>query len=264
MHGNFLEQIKMSKRVVLKQGDCLQVMQKIPDKSVDMILCDLPYGISACKWDRVISFDKLWKQYERVIKNEGAIVLFAVQPFTSKLILSNEKLYKYNWYWVKSKAANFLNKRYQPGKIIEDVCVFGKSATSYSRKGVNMKYIPQLEYGKPYKTSGGNNERLSSSISGRIKNIETINNGERLPDNVLRFNPDKKKIHPTQKPVSLLEYLIRTYTNENDIVLDNCMGSGSTGVACIKNNRKFIGIELDDEYYSLAKRRIRKAIEKYG
>lgn len=254
----------MSKRVVLKQGDCLQVMQKIPDKSVDMILCDLPYGISACKWDCVISFDKLWKQYERVIKNEGAIVLFAVQPFTSKLILSNEKLYKYNWYWVKSNAANFLNKRYQPGKIVEDICVFGKAATSYSSKGVNMKYIPQLEYGKPYKTKNGNNERLSSSIRGRIKNIETINNGERFPNNILRFNFDKKKIHPTQKPVSLLEYLIKTYTNENDIVLDNCMGSGSTGVACIKNNRKFIGIELDDEYYSLAKRRIRKAIEKYG
>lgn len=254
----------MDKKIVLRHGDCIKIMRDIPDKSIDMILCDLPYGTSACKWDIVIPFYKLWEQYERIIKDTAAIVLFSVQPFTSKLILSNERLYKYNWYWVKSNSANFLNKRYQPGKIVEDICVFGKAATSYSSKGVNIKYIPQMESGKPYKVKSGNGDKLSSSIRSKIKSVETVSNGERLPNNILRFKSDKKKIHPTQKPVALLEYLIKTYTNENDVVLDNCMGSGSTGVACVKTGRKFIGIELDDGYYSLSKRRIRKAIEKYG
>lgn len=254
----------MGKRTLLYHGDCLKEMQKIPEHSIDMILCDLPYGTSACRWDNIISFDKLWKQYERIIKDTGAIVLFSVQPFTSKLILSNDKLYKYNWYWLKNNAANFLNKRYQPGKIVEDICVFGKSATSYSSKGVNMKYVPQMEAGKPYVTKSGNKYGLSSSIRSEIKKVETVNDGVRYPNNVLKFSSDKKKIHPTQKPVALLEYLIKTYTNENDIVLDNCMGSGSTGVACIKTGRKFVGIELDNEYFDLAKRRIRKAEEKYG
>lgn len=254
----------MGKRVLLYHGDCLKEMQKIPEQSIDMILCDLPYGISACKWDCVIPFDKLWQQYERIIKDTGAIVLFSVQPFTSKLVLSNEKLYKYNWYWIKDNSANFLNKRYQPGKIVEEICVFGKAATSYSSKGLNMTYIPQMESGKPYIIKNGNRDGLSSSIRSKIKNVETINNGERYPNNILKFSSDRKKLHPTQKPVALLEYLIKTYTNENGIVLDNCMGSGSTGVACIKTGRKFVGIELDDQYFDLAKRRIRKAEEKYG
>ena len=238
--------------------DCLEGMKRIPDKSIDMILCDLPYGTSACKWDSVIPFELLWEQYERVIKDNGAIVLFGNQPFTSKLILSNEKLYKYNWVWVKDNATNFLNKRYQPGKITEDICVFGKMATSYSKKG-NMVYIPQVSEGKPYRTTNNVVRRTNAVIRSTITNVETTNEGTRLPNNILHFKRDKEKLHPTQKPVALLEYLIKTYTNENEIVLDNCIGSGSTAVACINTNRKFIGFELDKGYFDIANERISNA-----
>lgn len=242
----------------LYSGDCLELMKNILDKSVDMILTDLPYGTSACKWDSIIPFDRLWKQYERVIKDSGAIVLFGNQPFTSKLILSNLKLYKYNWIWVKDNATNFLNKKYQPGKISEDICVFGKMATSYSKKG-NMIYNPQITDGKPYKTTNNVERRTNAVIRSTITNVETVNDGTRLPNNILYFKRDKDKIHPTQKPVALLEYLIQTYTNSGATVLDSCMGSGSTGVACINTNRNFIGIELNQEYFESAQKRIDEA-----
>ena len=242
----------------LYSGDCLELMKNIPDKSVDMILTDLPYGTSACKWDSIIPFDRLWKQYERVTKDSGAIVLFGNQPFTSKLILSNLKLYKYNWIWVKDNATNFLNKKYQPGKISEDICVFGKMATSYSKKG-NMIYNPQITDGKPYKTTNNVERRTNAVIRSTITNVETVNDGTRLPNNILYFKRDKDKIHPTQKPVALLEYLIQTYTNSGATVLDSCMGSGSTGVACINTNRNFIGIELNQEYFESAQKRIDEA-----
>lgn len=245
----------------LRKGDCLELMKDIPDKSINMILCDMPYEISACKWDKIIDLKLLWEQYERIIKDNGAIVLFGSQPFTSKLIMSNIKLYKYNWVWIKDNATNFLNKKYQAGKITEDICVFGKMATSYSKKG-NMVYNPQLEKGNPYKTTNNVKRRTNAVIRSTIHNITTDNDGTRLPNNVLYFNRDKLKIHPTQKPVALLEYLIKTYTNENDIVLDNCMGSGSTGIAALNTNRSFIGIELDDKYYEIAKQRIENASNK--
>lgn len=246
--------------VKLLQGDCLELMKNIPDKSIDMILCDPPFGTSACKWDSIIPLKQLWFEYDRIIKDDGAIVLFGCQPFTSKLIISNLKLYKYNWVWIKDNATNFLNKKYQAGKITEDICVFGKMATSYSKNG-NMKYFPQMETGKPYKTTNNVKRRTNAVIRSEIVNVTTDNKGIRYPNNVLYFNRDKDKLHPTQKPVALLEYLIKTYTNENDLVLDNCFGSCSTGIACINTNRNFLGIELDENYFNIGKERIEKRLK---
>ena len=241
----------------LIQGDCLKEMKKIEDESIDLILCDLPYGTTPCKWDNVLPFDDMWEQYERLIKPEGAIVLFGTEPFSSHLRLSNLKLYKYDWKWEKPNAANFLVFKYQPAKVHEDIMVFGKMATSYSPKG-NMKYNPQMTEGKPYKLTSGKQKTNNNNPTVRspIKRVTTENKGQRYPRSVQRFNSDKEKLHPTQKPVELLEFLIKTYTDEGDIVLDNCMGSGSTGVACTNTNRDFVGIELDKKYYNIAKERI--------
>lgn len=242
----------------LIHGDCLEHMQTIPDNSIDMILCDLPYGTSACKWDEVIPMDKLWKHYNRLIKQDGSIVLFGGEPFSSKLRLSNPNLYKYDWKWEKLSGANFLNAKYQPIKVHEDILVFGKGATSYS-KSVHMKYNPQMLKGKPYIQKSGKQklEKGNSSVRSPIKQIVTDNSkGQRYPRSIIKFAKDKEKFHPTQKPIKLLEYLIKTYTNEGDTVLDNCMGSGSTGVACINTNRDFIGIEINEEFFKIAEKRI--------
>jgi len=249
----------------LIQGDCLEKMKDIPDGSVDLILCDLPYGTTPASWDSRIQIDKLWKQYERVIKNNGAIVLTSQQPFTSLLICSNLKLYKYNWIWEKDNGTNFLNSKFQPLKITEDICVFGKGATSFVKSGFNMNYNPQFTKGKAYTCKSGNQKSNSAVVRGGkggredVGGFLTKNDGKRYPKNLIRFNRDKEKIHPTQKPVALMEYLIKTYTNEEDLVLDNCMGSGTTGVACKNLNRKFIGIELDENYFEIANKRIKKA-----
>ena len=245
---------------MLFHGDCLEIMKNIEDESIDMILCDLPYGTSACKWDSVIPFEPLWEQYSRIIKPFGAIVLFGSEPFSSALRLSNLDMYKYDWKWEKPNGANFLNFKYQPAKVHEDIMVFGKSATSYSKNG-NMIYNPQMTEGTPYNQKSGqqrqdNGHVLGSTVRSPIKQVYTENNGTRYPRSIQRFPLDKDKLHPTQKPVALLEYLIKTYTNEGNVVLDNCMGSGSTGVACINTNRRFIGIELDEIYFNVAKERI--------
>ena len=245
---------------MLFHGDCLEIMKNIEDESIDMILCDLPYGTSACKWDSVIPFEPLWEQYSRIIKPFGAIVLFGSEPFSSALRLSNLDMYKYDWKWEKPNGANFLNFKYQPAKVHEDIMVFGKSATSYSKKG-NMIYNPHMTEGTPYNHKSGqqkqdNGHVLGSTVRSPIKQVYTENNGTRYPHSIQRFPLDKDKLHPTQKPVALLEYLIKTYTNEGNIVLDNCMGSGSTGVACINTNRRFIGIELDENYFNIAKERM--------
>ena len=251
--------------IILKQGDCLELMKNIPDKSIDMILCDLPYGTSACKWDITIPFESLWEQWERIIKIDGAIVLFGSEPFSSICRTSNLKLYKYDWKWEKPNGANFLNFKYQPAKVHEDIMVFGKSATSYSKKGINMIYNPQMEFGKPYKQLSGkqkqneNNELLGSTVRSPINQVITENKGVRYPKSIIKFGHDKEKFHPTQKPIALLKYLIKTYTNEGDTVLDNCMGSGSTGVACKELNRNFIGIEINEDYFNIAKKRINNA-----
>ena len=239
-------------KIELIQGDCLEKMKDIPDKSIDMILCDLPYGTTACKWDTIIPFEPLWEQYKRIIKDNGAIVLTASQPFTTLLINSNINQYKYSWYWQKERGTGFQFSKYQPLRIIEDVCVFSKNKTTYNPLMIKLD--------KPYK------HVLPRKKSDTLGELKTMKSGEdiyklyeySLPNNLIRFARDKNsdKKHPTQKPVALFEYLIKTYTNEGDLVLDNCMGSGTTGVACKNLNRNFIGIELDPEYFKIAEKRI--------
>lgn len=230
----------------LRCGDCLKLMKDIPDKSIDMILCDLPYGTTRNKWDSVIPLDKLWEQYERIIKENGAIVLFSQMPFTAELVHSNLKLFKYEWIWEKDNGTGFLNAKKMPLKIHENILVFYKKLPTYN---------PQMRTGfKPYKCKQG---RHSTNYGAYEQGHITESNGERYPIDIIEFKKDSG-LHPTQKPVALLEYLIKTYTNENETVLDNCMGSGSTGVASINTNRNFIGIELSEEYYNIAKERIEK------
>ena len=242
-------------------------MKDIPNRSVDMILCDLPYGTTACKWDSVIPFDKLWPHYERIIKDEGAIVLFGCQPFTSMLIMSNLRLYKYSWIWDKGQGANFITSHYQPLRVHEEISVFGKNACAYTKSGENMKYNPQFTVGKPYKCVSGNQKQATIIRDGKkgwqdIAGTVTISNGKRYPRSILHFSKDKEKFHPTQKPVALLEYLVKTYTNEGETVLDNCMGSGSTGIACLNTNRNFIGMEIEQEYFEIAQKRIYTQMER--
>lgn len=247
----------------ITNGDCIEVMARIKDKCVDLILCDLPYGTSACKWDTIIPFDKLWEQYKRIIKDDGAIVLFGSEPFSSLLRTSNIEMYKYDWKWEKPSGANFLNFKYQPAKVHEDIMVFGKMATSYSKKG-NMVYFPQMESGKPYTQKSGKqkNDYANSSVRTPIEQVVTENTGERYPRSIQKFSLDNEKLHPTQKPVKLLEFLINTYSQPGDLVLDNCMGSGSTAIACLNTERKFIGIELDENYFNVAMQRIREYLER--
>ena len=250
--------------IKLLHGDCLELMKDIPDKSVDLVLCDLPYNTAGLKWDCMIPLDLLWMQYKRIIKPNRAIVLFAQQPFTTAIISSNIEMWKYNWIWQKEMGSNFINCNYVPLKVSEDICVFGVGSTTFTKHGNSLIYNPQMSVGKPYICKNGNiaDEEYavlhrSSKVCGHI----TENNGTRYPTNILRFNRDRNKIHPTQKPVALLEYLIRTYSNENDLVLDNTMGSGSTGVAAINTNRRFIGIEKDDKYFGIAQSRINESLE---
>ena len=240
-------------------GDCLELMKDIPDKSIDMILCDLPYGITACKWDSVLPLEKLWERYKRIIKDHGAIILTASQPFTSALVMSNPEMFRHEWIWVKNRGSNFASLKYQPMKEHESVIVFSKKTPKYypikeERKGsgkerAKYKYNPS-NTGK--RGAMGGFEMRHANHNG--------NNDLRFPSSVQRFNTEVG-LHPTQKPVKLIEYLIKTYTNEGDTVLDNCMGSGSTGVACVNTNRNFIGIELDDKYFEIAKNRIEQEIK---
>ena len=233
----------------LYQGDCLEVMKGIPDKSIDMILCDLPYGTTQNKWDSVIPFDELWREYKRIIKDNGAIVLTSQGIFTAKLILSNEKWFKYKLVWEKSKATNFLNAKKQPLRKHEDICIF------YNKQPI---YNPQMREGKPY-DKGVRKDQLTGSY-GDFNPVHVKSEGKRYPTDVVYFKTaesEGKVYHSTQKPVGLLEYLIKTYTNENEVVLDCCMGSGSTGVAALNTNRRFIGIELDENYFNIAVERLK-------
>ena len=235
----------------LRQGDCLKLMKDIPDESIDMILCDLPYGTTACKWDSIIPFDKLWEQYNRIIKPTRVIALFGSEPFSSNLRMSNIKIYKYDWIWDKKIPSGMSYARYQPMRQTENISIFCKGKTIYNPQKIKRE--------KPIK-SGGNKYSPSAPISGRLNNnnMATKTYEYKNPINILQFQKIRKgSLHPTQKPVDLLEYLIKTYTNEGDVVLDNCMGSGSTCVACQNLNRKFIGIELDDKYFEIAVKRIK-------
>ena len=238
-------------KIELILGDCLEKMNGIPDANVDLILCDLPYGTTACKWDSVIPFEPLWEQYRRIAKKNAAIVLTASQPFTTALISSNLRDFRYSWVWDKVRGSNFQNARRMPMKSHEDVCVF---------YGAQPTYNPQYWFGKPYATKERPRARevegLGRSSAANVCAATVSDDGRRYPLSIVRISRDGDRIHPTQKPVALMEYLIRTYTNEGETVLDNCMGSGTTGVACKNLNRSFIGIELDPEYFKIAEKRI--------
>lgn len=239
-------------------GDCLELMDKIPDKSIDMILCDLPYGTTACSWDVIIPFDKLWQFYERIISPIGAIVLNSTQPFTSLLIASNINLFKYNWVWIKNRPTNFAHAKNKPMKKHEDICVFSKGTTVHqSQSSQRMNYFPQgLIDVKPKLITKSIKEKTNVCFSNRPSHSEFTRNKTNYPHSVLEFSTDQLGLHPTAKPLALCEYLIKTYTNVGDLVLDNCMGSGTTCLAARNLGRKFIGIEKDPQYYEVSKQRI--------
>lgn len=238
------------KNAELYNGDCLEIMKGIPDKSIDMILCDLPYGTTKNKWDTIIEFDDLWEQYKRIIKDNGAIVLFAQGMFTADLMNSNRKMWKYNLVWNKVLTSGFLNANRMPLRSHEDICVFYKKQPLYT---------PQKTKGKLNHSKG----KSKPTTNNNYGEFEFIDNREKLgdmkhPKSILTFQKPHPStmVHPTQKPTELLEMLIKSFTKEGDIVLDNCMGSGSTGVACINTNRRFIGIEKEFDYFEIAKHRI--------
>ena len=258
-------------------GDCLEEMNKIADESVDLILCDLPYGTTdrkgveekgnnrLLKWDTVIPLDLLWEQYRRILKPLGTVALTADQPFTSMLILSNLDWFKYEWIWKKQKTTGFLLANYRPMKETEDVVIFSPGgAAAASRNGKNMTYNPQGLIEKKVKKKNNakrlgkflHNPEHMGSNNKLLHETEYEQKWTNYPSEIIEFGLDRNVIHPTQKPVALMEYLIKTYSNEGDTVLDNCMGSGTTGVACKKTNRNFIGIEKESEYFTQAKERI--------
>ncbi len=240
----------------LIKGDCLEIMKDLSDNSINLIACDLPYGTTANRWDTVIPLDKLWKEYERLLAPKGNIVLFGQGLFSVKLIMSNEKLFRYDMVWKKSKCGSPFTAKYMPLKKHEMVLIFGHSAATYN---------PQMSEGKPYKrvSKTGTNNMNYGAKSGFVYGSD-----KRHPITVLDY-PQKwrrqDQLHPTQKPVELMEFIVKSYSNEDEVVLDNCMGSGTTGVACKNTNRKFIGIEMDDKYFKIADERINKEqiIEKF-
>ena len=237
------------------QGDCLERMKEIPDGSVDMILTDPPYGTTACKWDSIIPVEPMWEQLKRIIKPRGAIVLTASQPFTTKLIASNMEMFKYCWVWDKRSVGGFTSAKLKPLKLFEDVVVFSSGKTANCSRD-NMPYFPQglIETYKVTKQKPATSPTGYLRPSAKGTYIQTHTN---YPKQLIVFKLDKGRQHPTQKPVALMEYLIKTYTNENETVLDFTMGSGTTGVACVNTNRDFIGIELDKNYFRVAKDRIK-------
>lgn len=229
--------------------DCIAGMTMIPYESVDMILCDLPYGITGCRWDSIIPFDMLWEQYKRIIKPRGAIVLTASQPFTTALINSNPKMFKYCWYWIKNQVTGFPFANFQPLRCVEDICVFYKQTPKYNPQGLKFLTKPCL---KKRKNSG----EVYRGSDGLLKPY--IPKYTNYPRQILNIKCQRDGLHPTQKPVELFEYLIKTYTDEGDIVLDNCIGSGTTAIACINTERKYIGFEIEEKYYNIAVERINK------
>lgn len=248
----------------LYKGDCLEVMKDIESGSIDAIITDPPYGTTACKWDSVIPFEPMWEQLNRIIKPNGAIVLFSAQPFTSALVMSNPKMFKYEWIWEKNKGSNFANVKYMPFKQHENVLIFYNKKPTYNEQRImrSNKSLKRDPIGK-CRTSfqkKTHNEDVDHYGSMKRKPVKISSDGTRPPKTVIKFDldffPNSKYKHPTQKPVALMEYLIKTYTNEGELVLDFTMGSGSTGVACVNTNRKFIGIEQDDKYFQIATDRI--------
>lgn len=241
----------------IKLGECLEIMQDIPDHSIDMVLCDLPYGVTRNKWDSVIPFTDLWREYKRIIKENGAIALFGTGMFTADLMESNRKMWRYNLIWEKTQPTGFLNANKMPLRSHEDICIFYKKQPTYH---------PQKSFGHARKVSTAEHKRNSKQSSNyRPAKKVTYDSTERYPRSVLKYSKDiqKSALHPTQKPVELLEYLIKTFTDAGEIVLDNCMGSGSTCIAAMNTGRRYIGIESDIQYFDVAKERIEEAREKY-
>ena len=265
-----------SNKLKLIQGDCLELMKEIPDKSVDMVLCDLPYGTTQCKWDKQIPLDLLWNEYKRISKDDTAIVLFSAQPFTTDLIQSNRKMFKYEIIWKKTQKTGFYNAKIAPLRSHENILVFYLKQPTYNPQKYKLSedYIKKhlVPMGRTRKNS--DYKKTTGEAFGHVskeaaESWSYTEKGERYPSDVIEFSnwngslfgvPQKNKAkHMTRKPVPLLEYLIKTYTNKGDTVLDNCMGSGSTGVACVNTKRDFIGIEIDEGYYNIAKERIEQA-----
>ena len=236
----------------LLEGDCLDRMREIEDNSIDLILVDPPYGTTLLKWDSIIPFEKLWEHYNRILKDNGAVLIFAQEPFATMLRMSNIKDYKYDIYWEKERLTNINQVKRRVGKTIENICVFYKSQCTYNPQMIKYDGKPRTN-----KVKNGKLGQLTDQQEKKV--IEYIDNGWRYPTQVWKYQRDclKSNLHPTQKPVLLLENLINTFSNENDLVLDNCMGSGSTGVACLNTNRDFIGIESDKNYFNIAKDRIK-------
>lgn len=256
-----------NERYKLYQGDCLEVMDGLISLGVkfDAIITDIPYGTTACKWDSVIPLDEMWERLNKLIKLNRAIVLFGSEPFTSKLRISNIKNYKHEWYWNKNNSGNILCAKYMPLKVIENICIFSNGKCTYNPQMIKRTEKEEKEF---ISKRGKNHTTKKSDMFSGIKSgafIHTSNTKYKYPINLLNFNArsnecnNRIRVHPTQKPVALLEYLIKTYTNEGDLVLDFTMGSGSTGVACMNTNRRFVGIELDENYFNIAKNRIEKA-----
>lgn len=246
----------MDESITLMKGDCLELMDNIADASVDLLLVDLPYGTTQCKWDQIIPFDELWPIYNRIVKKNGAMIFTSTQPFTSVLVGSNIKNFKYTWVWEKSKATGYLNAKKMPMRAHEDICVFYRKPPVYN---------PQMTQGTPY--NKGKAHRPTDVYGKQVSVLVKNDTGLRYPRTVQYFktaeSESKQKLfHPTQKPVALMEYLIKTYSNEGEVVLDNAMGSGTTGIAAINTNRKFIGIEKDPEYFQLAESRIQEALSR--
>ncbi len=245
----------------LRYGDTIEQMRLIPDKSIDFICCDLPYGTTACVWDVIIPFDKLWEQYNRIIKDNGAIVLFGSQPFTSELIHSNLKLFRYEWIWEKHKPSNFALAKRQPMKYHENILVFYKKQPLYNPQMIKRE-SERIKQGQEAGYIGQSiNHGELNSLKTVSRSFDKYDANLKLPSSILKINAvqsnSKEKVnHPTQKPVALLEYLIKTYTNEGETVLDNCMGSGSTGIACINTDRNFIGIENNMDYFNISLKRV--------
>ncbi len=234
----------------IHHGDCLEMMKLIPDSYVDMILCDLPYGTTACKWDTIIPFEALWAEYKRVVKDNGAIVLTASQPFTSALLMSNPKMFKFSWVWNKKFAGNFGLSKYQPQKIHEDILVFSKKTCNFNPQTTKRD--------KPIKHGGNICKSESSAIKYAKPEYENKIYENKNPESILEFSnrSEKRGFHPTQKPVALFEYLIKTYSIEGDIILDNCAGSGTTGVACVNTKRNYILIEQEQKYIDVINKRL--------
>ena len=241
----------------LYQGDCLKLMKNIEDKSIDCIICDLPYGVtSKNKWDTIIPYEPLWKEYKRIIKDNGPIILFGQDKFTAKTMLSNEKMHRYNLIWNKVLTSGFLNAGRMPLREHEDIMIFYKKLPTYNPQFTEGK--PLHGMGEKFKKVKNNNNNYNDFNSCNNPSANREGDTKKYPKSILTFPrpASSKMLHPTEKPVELLEYLIKTYSNENDVILDNCMGSGSTGVATLNTNRRFIGIELDEKYFNIAKDRL--------